>query len=127
MSQSKIYFYHTTKLNWVKLGLVQPCTIAIRKQGDIFEYGIAICSKDDNFNKKLGRELATERLLKGFGSINVRDSWKSYKLSENDTHFMLMEQLRSLAESSVTNQKKWFKRLRNFNHSQVVETVKEVK
>lgn len=41
-----------------------------------FEYGVAICNAEDNFNKQIGRVLALNRLNKGFGSTVYNEYYK---------------------------------------------------
>jgi hypothetical protein len=63
---SQVYFNHTTKLPSSKLGLSPAATVALRREGDNFVYGVAICSQYDNYSKKYGREIALNRLEQRF-------------------------------------------------------------
>lgn len=124
MSQSKVYYYHTSKLEIVKRGYVPAATIALRKEGDKFTYGVAICSQDDNFSKKYGRNLATARLECKFGESEVKGNLKD--LPEHDA---CMQLLFSLAESVVLRTKRWKKKISKFNNSRHEEenTLDELK
>ena len=110
---SKVYFNHTTKLHWVKMGLIPAVTIALTKVDDKFHYGIAICSKYDNFSKKHGREIAENRLKQGFGEVEVPKTLLG--LSEKE---QCLTMLYSLATSVVVKNKKWKKRVTKFNIAQ---------
>ena len=66
---SKIQFIHrrpicTTQGDFASRG---GMTVAYRPGDGFVEYSIAHCSSKDNFNKKLGRGIATGRLLVGSG------------------------------------------------------------
>lgn len=112
---SKVYFTHTTKLDAVKYGLVPAATIAMKREGNKFYYGVCICSKQDNFSKKLGREIATQRMEKHFGVLGVPEVLTSSSLTENQQN---IEQLYQLAGSVVVKSKRWKKKITNFNLEQ---------
>ena len=121
---SKTYYYHTTKLEATKMGLVPACTIALRKDGDKFVYGVSICSRYDNFSRKYGREVAENRLNQGFGIIDIakiRD-FKTHNVDVQSIsdHQMCMQQLFNLVISVVKKNKKWKKRITRFNLTQKV-------
>lgn len=107
---SKVYFNHTTKLRVVKEGYVPAATIALKRVGDKFHYGVAICSKYDNFSKKLGREVAINRMEQGFGVLEVPKPL--IELSENEA---CLSQLYNIAASVVLKNKKWKKKITKFN------------
>lgn len=110
---SKVYFYHTTKLEVVKNKERSAATIAVQKVGDQFKYGIALCSKYDNFSRKKGRELAQQRLEAGFASMKT----PTYKKTEAPTEEQeCLTALFNLASSVVVKETKWKKRLEEFNH-----------
>jgi hypothetical protein len=41
--------------------------IALKRVGDSIMWGVSICGAGDNFEKKVGRDLALDRLVNGFG------------------------------------------------------------
>lgn len=110
---SKTFFTHTTKLEVVKNKLVPASTIAIKKVGERFHYGVAICSKYDNFSKKYGREVAEKRLNEGFGALDVPAPLKNVNEKE-----AILAQLYNLAASVVVKNKKWKRRITKFNQNQ---------
>jgi len=111
MSKTKVFYYHTTKLSITKRGLVPPCTIAVQKDGDKIVYGISICSKHDNFSRKIGREVAELRMNCGFGYIDVA---KIKSQGESDEQLVL-KVLWPLVKSVVTRHRKWKSKLSKFN------------
>jgi hypothetical protein len=110
---SKVFFTHTTKLDIVKAGVVPAATIAIKRVGNKFHYGVAICSKFDNFSKKYGREVAENRLNQEFGILDIPAPLAN--LSEREA---TLAQLYNLAASVVVKSKKWKKRVTKFNLAQ---------
>jgi hypothetical protein len=115
--KQKIYFYHTSKTVAVKYKIAPASTICLQKVGDKFIYGVSICSKDDNFNKKVGREISKMRMNKCFGSIDVPKVIKDLP-----DHKACIQQLSSLAFSLLTKQKRWRKRVTKFNNRFLQET-----
>lgn len=110
---SKVYFSHTTKLEVTKLGIVPAATIALKRVGDEFHYGVSICSLYDNFSKKSGREIAENRLNNGFGTLPVP------KVLEGMTEKQAcLAQLYNLVSSVVCRNRKWKKRITKFNMGQ---------
>lgn len=117
---SKVYFSHTTKLRVVKMGLVPASTIAIKKVGDNFHYGVSICSKYDNFSKKYGREIAENRLNQGFGILPVPKPLQDLPEKEACLH-----QLYNLAASTILKNRKWKRKVTAFNKlKQIGETAR---
>lgn len=116
---SKVYFNHTTKLEVVKLGLVPAATIALTKVGDKFYYGVAICSRYDNFSKKFGREVAENRLKQGFGELEIPAPLKD--LSEKE---QCLNMLYNLAATVVVKNRKWKKKVTKFNMAQKLPNAK---
>lgn len=110
---SKVYYFHTSILEVTKFGIVPACTIAIKKDGNEFKYGISICSKRDNFSRKLGREVAENRMNQGFGLIEVPASFAS--LTEEE---QCMAQLLNLVTSVVKKNRKWKRKVTKFNQEQ---------
>lgn len=110
---SKTYFSHTTKLEVTKLGIVPAATIALKKVGNEFHYGISICSIYDNFSKKSGREISENRLNQGFGVLPVPAVLEG--LTEKQA---CLAQLYNLVESVVCKNRKWKKRITKFNLGQ---------
>lgn len=110
---SKVYFFHTTKLDLVKTFKLPGATIALKRVDDTFHYGISICSKYDNFSKKYGREIAQSRLERGFGIIQVPKVVKDFPEQEGS-----LKQLYQLATTVATRTKKWKKRIAKFNKAE---------
>ena len=117
MSKTKVFYYHTTKLSITKRGLVPPCTIAVQKDGDKIIYGLSICSKHDNFNRKAGREIAELRMNNGFGYISVEKVLlqKKAPLKDITDEQLVLTVLWSLVKSIVTRHRKWKSKLSKFN------------
>lgn len=113
----KVYYFHTTKLDATKAGIVPASTIALKLSDDKtqFQYGVAICSKYDNFSKKYGREVADNRLKQGFGVIEVPKVIGKNDLTD---HEACMYQLFNLVLSVVKKNKKWKKKITRFNLEQ---------
>jgi|SRR5688572_871945 len=111
---SKVYYFHTSKLDVVKFGFAPASTIALRlddEENKIY-YGVAICSKQDNFSRKYGREIAGQRVNKKFGVIKITPGMR--KNFAND-HEMCKDQLFNLVKSVVTKQEKWKRRVTEYN------------
>lgn len=120
---SKVYFSHTSKMLGVKMGVLPLATIAIQRIGDEFHYGVAICSKYDNFSRKYGREIAENRLNQGFGIIPVPSPLQD--LPEKEA---CLTQLYNLVESVVLKGRKWKRRVTRFNeHEKVLGKIVEMK
>jgi hypothetical protein len=58
--QDNVKFYYVRKDNENQFG--GGITIAYFQDGDILRYGVAYCSKKDEFNKRIGRKVALEML-----------------------------------------------------------------
>lgn len=114
---SKVYYFHTSILEVTKFGIVPGCTIAIKKDGNEFKYGVSICSKRDNFSRKLGREVAENRLNQGFGSI-IKVPANFDSLTEQE---QCLAQLHNLVVSVVKKNRKWKRRITKFNQDQKVK------
>ena len=109
---SQVYFNHTSKLEVVKQGLVPPTTIALKKEGLNFIYGIAICSKYDNFSKKHGREIAANRMENRFRTTEIPKEMLKSDLTEKQMCLIFLYQL---AFSVTLKNKSWKKKITRFN------------
>jgi hypothetical protein len=109
-TMSKVYFSHTTKLGIVKSGYSPAATVAIKKEGDKFYYGVSICSKYDNFSKKYGRRVAEERMNQEFGVLEIPKP-----LQDLDDRQASLHQLYNIVASVVLKPKKWKKKVTKFN------------
>lgn len=111
---SKVYFNHTTKLEAVKKGLAPAATIALRREGNEFHYGITICSRYDNYNKAQGREIALARLEQGFYKTTIPSDLAliESKIGEKE---MCLTFLYQLSASVTMKSRKWRKRITRFN------------
>ena len=118
---SKVYFIHTTRLRIVKAGLVPASTVAIAKVNGEFHYGIAICSKYDNFSKKYGRETAQNRLENNFGIVKIPPNFA--RLTEKQ---QCLEMLYNLAASVTSRNKKWKKKVTKYNMAQKLPEAKVI-
>ena len=47
----------------VRSGSRPEVTLLVKKSGDVFEYGVAVCNEKDNFSRLVGRRLAFTRLV----------------------------------------------------------------
>lgn len=108
---SKTYYNHTNRSEKIKSGTNKPATLAISRIGNYFYYGIVLCSKYDNFDKKIGRTLAEKRMNNIFGLMEVPEHLKS--LSEKDS---CLKQLYNLTESVLQKEKKWKSKITRYNH-----------
>lgn len=111
---SEVYFNHTTKQIPVKMGLAPAASIAIKKEGDFFVYGITICSKYDSFSKKEGRERALGRLNEGFRKTAIPTELVKFG-QENGEKRMILTFLYQLSASVSANSRKWKKKITRFN------------
>lgn len=107
---SKVYYNHTTKLRIVKKGYVPAATIALKMEDGKFKYGVAICSKYDNYSRKYGREIAENRLNQGFGEMEIPAPLKD--LPEQEA---CLAQLYNIVQSVVLKNRKWKRRVTKFN------------
>lgn len=110
---SKTFFMHTTKTPPVKEKFVPAASIALKRVGDKFHYGVAICSKYDNFSKKYGREIAESRMNQGFAVMDVPKP-----LLNLDEKVSCLAQIYNISASLVVKNKKWKKRVAKFNIEQ---------
>lgn len=108
---SKVYYNHTSKLEATKSHKAPACTIALQRTGDLFYYGIAICSRKDNFSKSVGREIANSRLQSSFGTMPVPP-----KLMDMPESQACRLQLFHITESVVRNNNRWRRKLNKFNN-----------
>lgn len=107
---SKVYYFHTTKLEPVQVGIWPRATIALKKEGDQIKYGVSICSEDDQFTKKTGREISEHRLNNGFGVMPVPTH-----LKDEDDHDICMTILVELSATVVARARKWKRKVTKFN------------
>jgi hypothetical protein len=114
---SQTYYNHTTKHEFVKMGLVPPATVALKRVGNTFVYGMAICSRMDNYNKNKGRELAQERMNKGFGKVAIPEQLLAMeeKIGEKG---ICIAFLYGIANSLVARNKRWKRKVTKFNKEQ---------
>jgi hypothetical protein len=73
-------------------------TIALQIIGKEIHYGVAICSEEDNFNKKEGRELAEARMRSGFGKFTYKG-----KAEFSDNHAASLYFLRNMINTVASN------------------------
>jgi hypothetical protein len=52
-------------------GNMERATVAVKKVGDEFHYGIAICNPDDQFERTKGRVIAEQRANEGFAKVDA--------------------------------------------------------
>jgi hypothetical protein len=107
---SRSYVYHTSKLRSVKEGFIPASTIALKREGNTIIFGISMCSKDDNFSRKFGKEAAEQRMNENFGVFKL----KGVREDANE-HELCMFHLYNLVQSVVLNRRKWRKRIAKFN------------
>lgn len=74
----RIYFRYTPAWDANSRQVKTRATLALKKVGNTLCYGLAICSRHDNFCRKTGREQALERLNRGLGCIDL----SGYKAAE---------------------------------------------
>lgn len=119
---SQVYYNHTTKQLGVKFGVIPPATIALVREGNNFKYGVTICSKYDNFQKKTGREIAENRMKQGFRTTPVPASLLELEkeIGEKAANLTFLYQLSS---SVSLHTRKWKKKITKFNHQLKTETV----
>lgn len=117
---SKVYYNHTHTLPPVREGLRPAATIALKRVGNDFHYGIAICSKYDNFSKKYGRKVAEERLEKKFRISSIPKDLLSHEEQLGEQGIILIF-LYQLAKAVTINSKKWKKKVTKFNLEQARE------
>lgn len=111
---SKSYVYHTSKLGIVKEGFVPASTVVLRKEGNNIVFGISMCSKDDNFSRKFGKESAEKRMNEGFGSFEI----KGKEVNATD-HEICMFHLYNIVESVTLHGRRWRSKIARFNAEKV--------
>jgi hypothetical protein len=111
---SQVYFNHTTKQIPVKMGIVPAATIALKREGNDFVYGVTICSQYDSFSKKAGREIAEARLNQGFRKTAIPAELLELE-SQIGEKKMALSFLYQLSASVSTNHRKWKKKITKFN------------
>lgn len=111
---SKSYIYHTSKLRAVKEGFIPPSTIVLKKEGNSIIFGISMCSKDDNFSRKFGKEAAEQRMNENFGVFEL----KGVK-EDVDEHELCMSHLYNLVQSVTLHGRRWRKKIAKFNADKV--------
>lgn len=76
MSTSKVFYLHTQPEYRIGSRCIgHRASIACAVEGDTIKFGYSICSRGDNFSRSVGRQLATERMEKGFGRIPFKNDW----------------------------------------------------
>lgn len=121
---SKVYFNHTTKQRLVKMGLVPATTIALKREGKEFHYGVSMCSRGDNFNKEQGRKIAETRMEQGFRRTTIPADLLALEEQIGEKG-MCLAFLYVLTESLVVNSRRWKKRITRHN-MELNETAKVV-
>lgn len=111
---SQVYFNHTTKQRAVKLKLAPAATIALKREGNDFVYGITICSRYDAFSKKAGREIAEARLNQGFKRTPIPQTLLNFEKEAGEKK-MILAFLYELSASVSIKSRKWKKRITRFN------------
>lgn len=111
MKQEKeIYFQHTDPfLHNYRIG--ERATIACRKVDNTIQYGIAVCSKGDNFSREKGRDIAIERMQKGFATAKFDNGY--YNKFES-THKALIAFMRTFSKSYDKNPRKYKEKVTKF-------------
>lgn len=74
MNQTPVKFIHLREVDIYRGGAIDNrggATVAYTEQGTAFEFAVARCSWQDNFNKRLGRTKAAGRLT----SPRYRQHW----------------------------------------------------
>jgi hypothetical protein len=104
------YIFHTSRLTPVKEGRIPASTVALKKQGNHIIFGISMCSKDDNFSRKFGREAAERRMNEGFASFEIKN------VSPDATdHEICMFHLYNIVQSVTLNNRRWRKKIARHN------------
>lgn len=111
---SQVYFNHTTKQDLVKMGLVPAATIALKREGNNFIFGIAMCSKYDNYSKKTGREVAENRLNQGFRTTPIPEGLLKLETEIGEKN-MCLAFLYQLSASVTAKSRKWKRKITKFN------------
>lgn len=102
--QKKVYYmFSDCKQHQCKCGT--RATIAVEKNNDEINYGIAICQPTDNFSRTLGREIALKRLNDGFDKVKLPESFYKRYESEKDA---ILEFTKNIIASFEKNPKKWW-------------------
>lgn len=112
---SQVSFFHTSKFGAVKQKLAPAATIALKRDGNDFVYGVTICSKYDNFSKKEGRERALARAEQEFRRTRIPESLLSHEGKELTANQVDRIFLVQLGQSVTKQHKKWKKKITKFN------------
>lgn len=111
---SKVYINHTTKQELVKARIVPAATIALKREGNNFVFGVAMCSKYDNYSRKAGREIAEARMNQGFKTTAIPETLLKVE-SEIGEKNICLAFLYQLSASITAKSRKWKKKITKFN------------
>jgi len=97
----------------VKFG--DRATICASMVGSHLKYGVSICNENDSFDKTLGRTLAYERMMGGFGFIEVSKIQHVFPNLSMDE--LALKLLNSLTKSVYFSLGKYNKRIQEYNRT----------
>jgi hypothetical protein len=89
-------------------------TIAVKREGNDILYGVSICGLQDNFNKKLGRELAERRMNTRFGLVPINKLGVLWAKCEGDEERFLLGFASALGSSLKGNWEKYKNRIAHY-------------
>lgn len=111
MKQEKeIYFQHTDPF-FHNYRVGERATIACKLVGNEIHYGVAVCSKGDNFSREKGRDIAIERMQQGF-AVSKYDN--GYYDKFDSKHKALIAFMRTFSKSFDKNPRKYKEKVTKF-------------
>jgi hypothetical protein len=119
---SEVFIFHTTKLRAVKLKLAPAATIALKRDGNDFVYGVTLCSKSNNFSKKSGREIAIGRMNQEFRRTPIPQDFLDHE-KEIGPKVMCRIFTVQLGQSITRKSKVWKKKITKFNQGAKVVSI----
>ena len=126
---SKVYYNHTIASLPVLMGVANPGSIALKRVGDTYFYGVSVCHEEDNFSREEGRKIAELRMEAGFGSFKVSKRNESLLVPDDaEKDPLTLQRLYNISESLQLNSRKWEQRIADFNakHPELKDAVQEV-
>lgn len=93
----------------------ERATVAVRLVDGVFQYGVSICSTNDNFSRSEGRRLAEERMEAGFGVVGKNEISRFIGVIEPSDHEAALFLLKRLVTAVESNMERFKRKLRSFS------------
>lgn len=111
-----IFYLHTPpKYNWGGVCIGERASIAAKVHEGTIVYGFAICSRDDNFSRKVGREKAIQRMEEAYGVVDIHNGYFDQFKTDEDR---LLVFTTTLGHSIRKNFNKYKRKLESYKKTQ---------